>query len=216
MTVSVEALLDPEYLAERRALIDPSRAAEQPEPGVLTTAGETIYLAAADAQGNMVSLINSVFEHFGSGVVAPGTGFALQNRGLGFTLEEGHPNCAAPGKRPLHTIIPGFVTRRGEPWLTFGVMGGSMQPQGHVQLLMNLLVFGMDLQEALDAPRFRHLSGRSVALEPVEPAVRRELEGLGHVLAAAEGFGGGQAVMRLERGWAAGSDPRKDGCALGC
>jgi gamma-glutamyltranspeptidase/glutathione hydrolase len=215
MTVSVDALLDRDYLAERASSIDPDHAAEQPEPGVLTTAGETVYLAATDAQGNMVSLINSVFEHFGSGVVAPGTGFALQNRGLGFTLEEGQPNCVAPGKRPLHTIIPGFVTRRGEPWLAFGVMGGSMQPQGHLQLLLNLLVFEMDLQQAVDAPRFRHLTGRSVALEPVEPRVRGELEGLGHVIASADGFGGAQAVMRLERGWAAGSDPRKDGCALG-
>ena len=218
MTVSVEALLDPRYLAERGAMIDPTRASDQPEPGVLTTASETIYLAAADAQGNMISLINSLFEHFGSGVVAPGTGFALQNRGLGFTLEDGHPNCVAPGKRPLHTIIPGFVTRRGEPWLALGVMGGSMQPQGHVQLLCNLLAFRMDLQEAVDAPRFRHSSGRSVALEPVAPEVRRELERLGHELGEAEdfGFGGAQAIMRLERGWAAGSDPRKDGCALGC
>jgi gamma-glutamyltranspeptidase/glutathione hydrolase len=216
MTVSVGSLLDPEYLAERRALIDPERAAARAEPGALATAGETIYLAAADAQGNMVSLINSIFEHFGSGVVAPGTGFALQNRGAGFTLEQGHPNCVAPGKRPLHTIIPGFLTRRGEPCLAFGVMGGSMQPQGHLQLLLNLLVFEMDLQQALDAPRFRHLEGLSVALEPVAADVRRKLQELGHVISDAGGFGGAQAVMRLERGWAAGSDPRKDGCAIGC
>jgi gamma-glutamyltranspeptidase/glutathione hydrolase len=215
MTTSPSALLDPDYIAERRALIDLKRAAEQPEPGVLATAGETVYLAAADAQGNMVSLINSIFEHFGSGVVAPGTGFALQNRGAGFNLQEGHPNCAAAGKRPLHTIIPGFVTRGGEPWLAFGVMGGSMQPQGHVQVLVNLLAFGMDLQEAIDAPRFRHLSGRAVALEPVDPPVREKLEAMGHVLQGTDGFGGGQAVMRLERGWAAGSDPRKDGMAVG-
>jgi gamma-glutamyltranspeptidase/glutathione hydrolase len=215
MTIAVGALLDPGYLAERRSLIDPARAAERVEPGFPAAAGETVYLAAADGQGNMVSLINSIYEHFGSGVVAPGTGFALQNRGAGFTLEEGHPNCVAPAKRPLHTIIPGFVTRAGEPWLAFGVMGGSMQPQGHVQLLLNLIVFGMDLQEAVDAPRFRHLSGTSVALEPVDSEVRRELERLGHARGEAEGFGGAQAVMRLERGWAAASDPRKDGCALG-
>jgi gamma-glutamyltranspeptidase/glutathione hydrolase len=215
MTASVGALLDPGYLSGRRNLIDGGAALEAPEPGVPVTAGETVYLAAADRDGNMISFINSIYEHFGSGVVVPGTGFALQNRGAGFTLEDGHPNRVAPGKRPLHTLIPGFLTEDGAPRLAFGVMGGPMQPQGHLQLLLNLLVFGMDLQEAIDAPRFRHLSGRTVALEPVPEEVRRGLKALGHEVVEGEGFGGAQAVLRLERGWAAGSDPRKDGLALG-
>jgi gamma-glutamyltranspeptidase/glutathione hydrolase len=215
MATTTAALLAPAYLSRRRALIDADSALEAPQPGVPATAGETVYLAAADRQGNMVSFINSIYEHFGSGVVVPGTGFALQNRGAGFTLEAGHPNQVAPGKRPLHTLIPGFVTKDGEPRLAFGVMGGPMQPQGHVQLLLNLLVFGMDLQEAVDAPRFRHLIGPTVALEPVPEEVRRGLGAIGHEVVEGEGFGGAQAVLRLERGWAAGSDPRKDGLALG-
>jgi gamma-glutamyltranspeptidase/glutathione hydrolase len=132
------------------------------------------------------------------------------------------PNTVGPAKRPFHTIIPAFVTRVSaggaeEPWLSFGVMGGSIQPQGHVQVLLNLLVFDMDLQEAIDAPRFRHLSALEVALEePIPDDVRRALEAMGHViLPEFTYFGGAQAVMRLERGWAAGSDPRKDGQAVG-
>jgi gamma-glutamyltranspeptidase/glutathione hydrolase len=166
----------------------------------------------------MISFINSQFEHFGSGVVVPGTGFTLQNRGAGFTLEDGHPNQVAPGKRPFHTLLPGFVTRDGVPWMTFGLMGGSMQPQGHTQLMMNILVFGMDIQDAIDAARFRHLEGFQVALEsPIGEDVRKQLTAMGHeVIDDTElGFGGAQAIVRLERGWAAGSDPRKDGMAVG-
>jgi gamma-glutamyltranspeptidase/glutathione hydrolase len=171
----------------------------------------------------MVSFINSLFDAFGSGVVVPGTGFALQDRGAGFTLEPGLPNTVAPGKRPFHTLIPAFVTKPDaqgveQPWMSFGVMGGSMQPQGHVQVLLNLLVFGMDLQDAVDAPRFRHLDGRRVALEaPVGEPVRSALTALGHVIVdeRAVAFGGAQAIMRLPRGYAAGSDPRKDGMAAG-
>lgn len=245
MRIDPERLIADDYIRERRTLLDPRRAGAHPEPGRPATEGETVYLAAADERGNMVSFINSIYEHFGSGIVVPGTGFALQNRGAGFTLEPDHPNTAAPGKRPLHTLIPGFVTRPGgrggpegegggpapdaaaggageEPWLSFGVMGGSMQPQGHVQVLLSLVLFGMDAQEAIDAPRFRHLSGRTVALEAAVPLeVRRELEAMGHDVVVEEDpswswqFGGAQAVMRLERGWAAGSDPRKDGAAAG-
>jgi gamma-glutamyltranspeptidase/glutathione hydrolase len=130
-------------------------------------------------------------------------------------MEDGNPNQVAPGKRPLHTLIPGFLTREGEPRLAFGVMGGAMQPQGHVQLLLNMLVFDMDVQQAIDAPRFRHLSGRTVALEPVDAGVRRGLQELGHEVEEGGAFGGAQAILKLERGWAAGSDPRKDGQALG-
>jgi gamma-glutamyltranspeptidase/glutathione hydrolase len=223
MTVAPDALLSDEFIRARRSLIDPDRAADRVEPGAAATSSETIYLSAADQYGNMISFINSIYWAFGSGVVVPGTGFALQNRGAGFSLQEGLANTVAPRKRPFHTIIPAFVTRPDsdgaqQPWLSFGVMGGSIQPQGHVQVLMNLLAFGMDLQGAIDAPRFRHLVGRQVALErPIGEDVRRALVAMGHVILAdgAVAFGGGQAVMRLERGWAAGSDPRKDGMAVG-
>jgi gamma-glutamyltranspeptidase/glutathione hydrolase len=222
MTATPGQLLDEAFIRARRAALDPGRAATRVEPGPATTSSETIYLAAADADGNMVSFINSVYWEFGSGVVVPGTGFALQNRGAGFTLEPGLPNTLEPRKRPFHTIIPGFVTRPGangpEPWLAFGVMGGSIQPQGHVQLLLNLLEFGMDLQDAIDAPRFRHFDGVRVGLEaPMTDAVRRALGAMGHDIVALPpaDAGGAQAVMRLARGWAAGSDPRKDGMAAG-
>ena len=217
MQIDVESLLDPDYLAGRRALIDPERAAERVEPGRAVTASETIYLTVADEQGNMVSLINSIYEYFGSGVVVPGTGFALQNRAAGFTEEEGHPNRVGPRKRPFHTIIPGFVTRDGAPYMAFGLMGGSMQPQGHAQFLINHLVFDMSPQEAIDANRFRHLSGRSVAIEGIPQTVRDRLTALGHEMRDWRGtaFGGAQAIVRLQRGWAAGSDPRKDGMAVG-
>ena len=223
MQVPAAALLDERFVAARRALIDPRHAADRPEPGAALTASETIYLTVADSAGNMVSFINSLFDGFGSGVVVPGTGFALQDRGAGFTLEQGLPNTGAPGKRPFHTIIPAFVTKPDaqgveQPWMSFGVMGGSMQPQGHVQVLLNLLVFGMDLQAAVDAPRFRHLAGRRVALEaPIDDGVRRALTALGHVIAdeRSVAFGGAQAIIRLPRGYAGGSDPRKDGMAAG-
>jgi gamma-glutamyltranspeptidase/glutathione hydrolase len=217
MDVRPRALLDPDYLARRAALIDPDRAMERAEPGPLTTESDTVYLTVADRDGNMVSFINSVSWYFGSGVVVPGTGVILQNRGAGFTLEEGHPNRIGPNKRPFHTIIPAFVTQQGEPWLSYGVMSGSMQPQGHVQVLLNLVEFGMDPQEAVDAARFRHLSGKRVAVENLHPEVAASLSGLGHELVVPTGiaFGGAQAILKLERGWAAGSDPRKDGMASG-
>jgi gamma-glutamyltranspeptidase/glutathione hydrolase len=223
MQTPATALLDDRFVAVRRALIDPHHAADRPEPGKALTASETIYLTAADSAGNMVSFINSLFDAFGSGVVVPGTGFALQDRGAGFTLEQGLPNTVAPGKRPFHTLIPAFVTKPDaqgveQPWMSFGVMGGSMQPQGHVQVLLNLLVFGMDLQDGVDAARFRHLDGLRVALEtPVDERVRSALTALGHVMVdeRAVAFGGAQAIIRLPRGYAAGSDPRKDGMAAG-
>jgi gamma-glutamyltranspeptidase / glutathione hydrolase len=217
MRVRPEGLLDPAYLAGRARSIDPKVAAEHPDPGAPATASDTVYLATADAEGNMVSFINSIYKYFGSSIVVPGTGFALQNRGVGFSLETGHPNRLAPGKRPLHTIIPAFVTRDGAPWLSYGVMGGPMQPQGHVQVLLNLLHFDMDVQEAVEAPRFRHLEARRVAVEGLSDDVGGELEALGHEVTdpADFAFGGAQAIVRLERGWAAGSDPRKDGMAAG-
>ena len=217
MDVQPGQLLDPSYLAGRATLIDPTVAADRPEPGDPYTASETIYLTVADEQGNQISFINSIFGYFGSRVVVPGTGLVLQNRGSGFTMEEGHPNQIAPNKRPFHTIIPAFVTREGQPWLSFGVMGGAMQPQGHVQVMLNMVEFGMDPQEAIDSARFRHFSGTTVAIENLDPAVEARLRALGHEMRDPTGiaFGGGQAILRLTRGWAAGSDPRKDGMAAG-
>ncbi len=225
MKVAPDDLLSDEFIAARRALLDPRRAIERADPGSAITAGasETTYFTVADRHGNMVSFINSIASAFGSGVVVPGTGFALQNRGVGFSLDPDRANVVAPGRRPFHTIIPAFVTKtaadgREEPWLSYGVMGGAMQPQGHVQVLINLVDFGMDLQQALDAARFNHLTGNRVAIEPAIPAeVRRRLEAMGHVLADPDGvfFGGGQAIMRLARGWAAASEPRMDGIAAG-
>ena len=200
------------------------------DTGRAATSSDTSYLAAADKDGNMVSFINSVYDYFGSGIVVPGTGILLHDRGVGFTMAEGRANTVGPRKRPFHTIIPAFVTKTTrqtgvlrdaageEPYLAFGVMGGAMQPQGHVQVLLNLLVFGMDLQQAADAGRFRHMSGLRVMLEPpIGADVRATLRSLGHDIGNERGvaFGGAQLVMRLPRGWAAGSDPRKDGLAIG-
>lgn len=223
MTVDVNRLLDPKFILARRGLLDPAKARQLVEPGDAATASETIYLAVADSAGNMVSFINSIYEAFGSGVVVPGTGFALQDRGAGFTMTPGLPNTVGPNKRPFHTLVPALITKPGangaqEPWLAFGVMGGAIQPQGHVQVILNLLEFGMDLQEAIDAPRFRHYAGLRVALEaPFGVSVRQGLEKLGHTLIdlVPGNAGGAQAVMRLSKGWAAGSDPRKDGMAAG-
>lgn len=222
MRVSPEQLLDEGYLAERAELIDMDEPAERVEPGTFLTDSETIYLTVADSEGNMVSLINSIYGYFGSGVVVPGTGIMLQNRGAGFTLEEGHPNTVAAGKRPFHTIIPAFITRETEageePWLSYGVMGGGFQPQGHVQVMLNLLEFDMDLQDAIDAARIQHSGGLRITLEPpITDEVRAQLEAMGHEVGDAGrlSYGGAQAIMKLERGWAAGSDPRKDGHAAG-
>lgn len=222
LDMPAEQMLTDEFIAARRALLNPTRAQERVDPGLLRTKSETVYLTVADAEGNMVSFINSIYDYFGSGVVVPGTGFALHNRGAGFTLTPGLPNTVAPGKRPFHTLIPGFVTRvvngREEPYMSFGLMGGGVQAQGHVQLLLNHFVFGMDLQAAIDAPRFRHYDGYRVALEaPFGDAVRAALQGMGHVLIEqpSVAFGGAQVIMKLPRGWGAGSDPRKDGMAVG-
>ena len=217
-----EQILSDEFIAERRRHMNPTRAQERVDPGQARTKSETIYLTTADADGNMVSFINSNYDYFGSGIVVPGTGFVLHNRGAGFTLTEGLPNTVAPGKRPFHTLIPAFVTQtvngREQAYMSFGLMGGGVQAQGHVQFLLNHFVFGMDLQSAIDAPRFRHYDGLRVALEaPVTDAVRDQLKAMGHVLIDQPpiAFGGAQAIVRLPKGYAAGSDPRKDGLAVG-
>jgi gamma-glutamyltranspeptidase/glutathione hydrolase len=223
LTLSPERLLGDPFISARRAKLDPQKASAVVQPGDARTSSETIYLTVADSAGNMVSFINSLFDEFGSGIVVPGTGFALHDRGAGFTVEAGFPNTVAPGKRPFHTLIPAFVTRtdadgRQAPWMSFGVMGGAMQAQGHVQLLLNMVEFGMDVQQAIDAPRFRHLNGLRVHLEAAIPdSVRSALRAMGHEITSTErgAFGGAQAIVRLARGYIAGSDPRKDGLAVG-
>ena len=219
--VPVEVLLSPQYASQRGALIDPQLALIDPAPGVIPPANDTVYLTVVDGDGNAVSFINSLFHSFGAGIVSPGTGICLQNRGCLFNLEPDHPNVLAPGKRPYHTIIPAMACRDDALWLSFGVMGGFMQPQGHLQVLTNLLDFGMAYQEAMDAPRWRVNQEGSISLEPGFPAsLRKALEEKGHRLEAEEpvfsdGFGGGQLIA-FEDGvlWGA-SDPRKDGCAVG-
>ena len=222
LDMPAEQLLTDEFIAERRSRLNATRAQEHVDPGPARTKSETVYLTVADAEGNMVSFINSNYDYFGSGIVVPGTGFALHNRGAGFTLTPGLPNTVAPGKRPFHTLIPGFVTQtvngREQAYMSFGLMGGGVQAQGHVQFLLNYFVFGMDLQAAIDAPRFRHYDGLRVALEaPITDAVRDSLEALGHMLIDQPpiAFGGAQAIVRLPKGYAAASDPRKDGMAVG-
>ncbi len=168
----------------------------------------------------MVSLIQSNYMGFGSGVVVPGTGISLQNRGAGFSLERGHPNEIAGGKRPFHTIIPGFLTAGGAPLAAFGVMGGPIQPPGHVQTLVRMVAYGMNPQAALDAPRWKVNSGRSIDLEPTASAdLRAGLAALGHQLKSVEDsymdFGAGQFIVRGEDGYVAASDPRRDGQAGG-
>jgi gamma-glutamyltranspeptidase/glutathione hydrolase len=218
MDVKVEQLLDRDYLALRAALIDPAKA-QDPGHGN-PRAGGTVYLTAADAEGTMVSYIQSNYTGFGSGIVIPGTGIALQNRGCCFTTEEGHPNEAGPGKRPYHTIIPGFVTRGDEPVMSFGVMGGLMQPQGHAQVVIRIVDHGQNPQAALDAPRWRVDGGLKVVVEPgFEPRVYDELRAMGHDLEIAEArtvaHGRGQIAWKLDGGYFAASDLRSDGQAVG-
>jgi gamma-glutamyltranspeptidase/glutathione hydrolase len=228
LTMPVSRMLSDQFINERRSHIDPKKAQVRVDPGPSLTSSETVYLTVADREGNMVSFINSLFDEFGSGVVVPGTGFALHDRGAGFSLDTGLPNTVAPGKRPFHTLIPGFVTKPGpnpsadgsgdEPWMSFGLMGGAMQAQGHAQFLINMLVFGMDVQQAQDMARFRHMNGLNVVVESaLSDSVIAGLRALGHEvsLAPPTSFGGSQAIIKLTRGWVGGSDPRKDGHAAG-
>ncbi|MSQ72731.1 MAG: gamma-glutamyltransferase family protein [Betaproteobacteria bacterium] len=218
MDVTSAQLLDPAYLKQRAALIDMKRA--QDFGHGTPPKGGTVYLAAADAGGMMVSMIQSNFMGFGSGVVVPGTGISLQNRGSGFNLQAGHPNCVAPNKRPYQTIIPGFVTKNGVPVTTLGLMGGTMQPQGHLQLLVRMADYGQNAQAALDGPRFRIVQGMDINFEhEVAPATSSELARRGHnVVELAPGymdFGCGQLLYRLDEGYAAASDARRDSLAVG-
>ncbi len=229
--IPVQELISKEYAARRRALIDPKRAAQRYDAGnPALEDGDTIYLAVADSRGNMVSLIQSNYRGMGSGMAPPGLGFILQDRGELFDPRPGRANSYAPGKRPFHTIIPGFATKAGKPWLCFGVMGGAFQPQGHVQVLVNLIDFGMNLQEAGDAARLSHqgsseptgeemTDGGSLSLERgFAPEVLAELQRRGHVLDNDPGiYGGYQAILfDAEHGvYVGASDPRKDGQAAG-
>lgn len=226
-------LISKEYAKERGALLSMERAARSVEPGIIPelNEGDTIYMTVADADGMMVSLIQSNYRGMGSGMAPPGLGFIFQDRGEQFVLKRGHPNSFAPGKRPFHTIIPAFVTKNGKPWLSYGVMGGAMQPQGHVQILLNMIDFGMNLQEAGDAPRIQHdgstepagqheamTDGGEVDLEsgfPIETI--RALMRKGHSVRFADGpYGGYQAIMvNPDGGYIGASESRKDGQAAG-
>ncbi len=227
--VPVESLISKEYADERRKLINPDRAARRYDPGLMETPS-TIYLTVADKHGNMVSLIQSNYRGMGSGMTPPGLGFVIQNRGEGFTLKPGYFNTYEPGKRPFHTIIPGFITKEGVPYMSFGVMGGAMQPQGHAQIVVNMIDFGMNLQEAGDAPRIQHsgsseptgqrmTDGGVVMLESGFPyETVRDLIGKGHRMQWAVGpFGGYQAIKwdPVNRVYYGASESRKDGQAAG-
>lgn len=218
MHVDNAALLDPAYLADRAKTIRMDAAAT-PSAGSPTKGG-TVYLTAADAKGTMVSFIQSNYHGFGSGVVVPGTGIALHNRGRGFVLTPGHANQVAPNKRPLHTIIPGFVTQAGKPLMSFGVMGGSMQAQGHLQMVTRLGAFGQNPQDMCDAPRFRVEAGPIVHVEAHMPvAVVEALRSRGHNVQVAPAnsleFGSAQLIYREEGFYFAASDARRDGQAVG-
>jgi gamma-glutamyltranspeptidase / glutathione hydrolase len=216
MRLRPEHLLDNEYLKQRAQLIDPKRA-KPADAG--TPKGGTVYLTAADASGMMVSMIQSNYMGFGSGVVVGGTGISLQNRGADFTVTQGHPNQVGPNRRPYHTIIPGFVTKDGAPVMSFGVMGGTMQPQGHVQVLVRIADHGQNPQTACDGPRFRWVDGVAVSCEKGFPAATLdELRQRGHDLVTVDDynqFGSCQAIWRLDGGYFAASDPRRDGQAAG-
>ncbi|HBK91731.1 MAG TPA: gamma-glutamyltransferase [Parvularcula sp.] len=233
----IEALLSDEYGKQRFALIDPNKAMTAPEPGAfmhtaIENSSDTTYFTVADKDGMMVSLIQSNYRGMGSGLVPDGLGFMLQDRGELFNLDPAHPNAYAPGKRPFQTIIPAFALKDGKPWLSFGLMGGAMQPQGHVQVIVNLIDYGMNLQEAGDAARFHHDGGRTATgidadalgvleLEPGVPeATIKKLEAMGHKTRLIDNgvvFGGYQAIMRdPETGvYTGATEMRKDGTVAG-
>ncbi|GGB87641.1 gamma-glutamyltransferase [Dyadobacter sediminis] len=228
--VPVKQLVSKEYAAQRRKLISKTAAAERYDSGELALKeGDTVYLTVADKDGNIVSLIQSNMLEFGSGMVPDGLGFVFHNRGTSFSLKSGHANVYAPGKRPFNTIIPGFVMKNGKPFLSFGVMGGAMQPQGHLQVLCNMIDFGMNVQQAGDAARFSHsgssepvgttmTTGGLLALESGIPAETREkLRAKGHKLSDKDFFGGYQAIQvdSVNKVYHGASEMRKDGQAAG-
>ena len=227
--IPVSQLISKSYAKRRAKLIDQERASKEYPAGKLLEEGDTIYLTTADSEGNMVSLIQSNYRGMGSGMTPPGLGFILQDRGEMFSLEEGHFNEFEGGKRPFHTIIPAFVTKEGKPWMSFGLMGGAMQPQGHAQIIINMVDFGLDVQAAGDAPRIHHsgsseptgeqmTDGGILNLETGYPlATIRQLMRMGHKIQYANGpYGGYQAIHRADNGvyWGA-TESRKDGHAAG-
>ncbi len=217
-------LLSKDYAHGRAALISRAKALKRVAPGNVKGGSDTVYLTVADRAGNVVSLINSLYMGFGSGMVAGDTGIVLQNRGYGFVVDPQHPNCVAPRKRPFHTIIPAMLFREGRPVVSFGVMGGDIQAQGHVQVVSNLIDYDLNIQEAIDYPRFHYVEADRVALEAeYDTELRQQLARLGHDVLGEEavlargGFGGGQGIMidpATGCCWG-GSDRRKDGCAMG-
>ena len=221
----VKELLSKEYAARRRALIDPDKAIDPPAYGDIPTGSDTTYFTIVDKDRNAVSFINSLFSAFGSAIVAGDTGIVLQNRGAGFSVEPGHPNCIAPGKRPFHTLIPAMVFKDGRFLMSFGVMGGDVQAQGHVQVLINLIDRGLNLQQAIDAPRVRYISGRGVMMDDeltapvIDDLIKRGHERVlpGPGLTHRALMGGGQAIMidAASGSLLGASDFRKDGMALG-
>ena len=227
--IPVEYLISKEYANKRRVEINGTKAARIVKAGDIEN-GDTIYLTVADNEGNMVSLIQSNYRGMGSGMIPPGLGFMLQDRGELFSLEEGHYNVYEPQKRPFHTIIPAFITKDGNPYISFGLMGGAMQPQGHAQIVINLIDFDMNLQEAGDAPRIRHISnqqptggemldGGQLSLESgFEYKEIRKLMTYGHTIIFSLGsFGGYQAIMldKENNVYIGASESRKDGSAMG-
>ena len=220
MTVAVDELLSDKHTDKLAARIDPARRGDHPAAADLTPDADTVYLTVVDENRQAISLINSVYGSFGSGIVTPKTGIALQNRGACFVVEPGHPNTIDAGKRPMHTIIPGFALKDGKPWMSFGVMGGAYQPCGHAHFITNMVDYGMDPQQALDLPRlFWQSADAGLCAEKGIPAATIDgLAARGHMVTATEmPFGGGQAIrIDGDKGvLIGGSDPRKDGCALG-
>jgi gamma-glutamyltranspeptidase/glutathione hydrolase len=220
--VPVARLTSPDYLRDLRETIDPARAMRELPPAglaaMLPAHADTVYLCVVDGEGNACSFINSLFQGFGSGILAPGSGVMLHNRGFGFRLERGHPNCIAPGKRPMHTIIPGMLMKDGRAVMPFGVMGGHYQPMGQTSFLSNVFDYGMDIQEALDAPRLFPWAGKVQAERGIPAATLDILARTGHVPELIDKpHGGGQAIWidHAAGSLAGASDPRKDGCALG-
>jgi gamma-glutamyltranspeptidase/glutathione hydrolase len=223
----IDWLISKDYAAQRAALIRPDRILNPVHAGQAPSHGDTTYLCAADAEGMMVSLIQSNYRGMGSGLSPDGLGFMFQDRGELFSLRDGDADIYAPGKRPFQTIIPGFATRGGEPWLAFGVMGGDMQPQGQAQMIVNLVDYGLGLQEAGDSPRWHHEGSSEPTGAPQEgvgtlrleagvpPATREALAALGWKFGASDGgFGGYQAIQRWPGRYAAATEMRKDGVAL--